>query len=368
MKVSIVIPTLNAGPLFKEVLEAVKAQEFAGEFELVIVDSMSEDGTAELGKKYAQVFFQVRSEDFNHGETRNLAISRSSGDLIALLVQDAMPADRQWLKKLAGNFQDPKVAGAYSRQIARPDCNPLIRLRLQGWGAAQAQRRIQEMESSKVERFQGLKVEADHQVRALKPEQIREVIETFSFDNVSSMVRRSAWEEVKFPGRRFAEDIGWCQEVLSRGYKVVYEPESAVIHSHNKSLWYEFKRVYLDHQNWWQVGKFRIFNRRREVMGASLGGSVRAIRGLWREGLRDCEERGKRKEEGRPGGSPVRATRRVGPKSVAAMVFSLIGWSCYAPFFVFSQNLAQYLGGWADRWKEKYPWYAKIDRWISKGV
>ncbi len=337
MKVSIVIPTLNAGPLFEEVLKAVKAQEIDAEVELVIVDSESDDGTAELARKYAGIFFQVRREEFNHGDTRNLAASRSSGELVALLVQDATPADPHWLKNLADNFSDPRVAGSYSRQIPRPDCNPLLRIRLKGWGAGKPERRVQEITDKGV---CGTRVCPDSQAgglapRKLTPDQIKEVIDTFSFDNVSSMIRRSVWEQVNFPRRKFAEDIGWCREVLGRGYQVVYQPESMVVHSHNKSLWYEFKRIYLDHQNWWQVGRFRIFNRRRELIGASLGGTFRMIKSLGREGARG---------------------------------FPLIYWSGYALFYVFSQNLAQYMGGWSDRWKEKYPWYAKIDKWISQGV
>jgi hypothetical protein len=209
----------------------------------------------------------------------------------------------------------------------------LIRIRLKGWGAGQVVRRIQELKNPLPE---------SKEARKLTPEQIGEIIRTYSFDNVSSMIRRSAWEQVNFPRRRFAEDIGWAKQVLDRGWKIVYEPESMVIHSHNQPLLYEFKRIYLDHQNWWQVGKFRIFNRRREVIGASVGGSWRMIRALWKE------EANRRQECLRP--------------------FSLIYWSLYAPVYIFSQNLAQYMGSWADRWKEKYPWYDKIDRAMSKGV
>jgi len=316
MKVSIVIPTLNAGALFQEVLEAVRAQEFPDKVELVIVDSESEDGTWELSQRYADLCFQIPRIEFNHGQTRNLAIERSSGELIALLVQDASPLDKNWLKNLVRNFENSKVAGVFSRQIARDNCNPLLRLRLEGWGAGKQEKRVQEWRD-----FQGL-----------KPEQI---IELFSFDNVSSMVRREVWEEVHFPARRFAEDILWAKEVMNRGYKIVYEPESVVAHSHNKSLWYEFKRVYLDHSNWWQVGGFRVFNRPIEVLGASLRGAVETIRILFSKDL---------------------------------SFWSWLRWSFYALFFIFSQNLAQYMGGWAERWREKYPWYDKIDKKLSRGV
>jgi len=316
MKISIVIPTLNPGPLLKEVLDAVKSQEFPGETELVIVDSMSDDGGAELAQKYADVFFQVNRREFNHGQTRNLAISKSSGDLIALLVQDATPADKHWLSNLARNFEDAAVAGAYSRQLPRPDCNPLIKMRLLGWGAGRQGKRVQTFTPG-------------------RPLTIQETIDSFSFDNVSSMIRRSVWEKTPFRRRKFAEDILWAKEVLEAGWKIVYDPGSAVVHSHNKSLWYEFRRVYLDHQNWWQVGGFRVFNRRTEFLGATIEGIPGIVKGLAGQGLGTVD---------------------------------FCRWSLYSPFYVFSQNLAQYMGGWADRWKEKYPWYHRVDAFLGKGV
>jgi rhamnosyltransferase len=318
MKVSVVMPTLNAGPLLKEVLEAVRRQEFDGQVELVIADSMSDDGTAELAQKYADVFFQVPRAEFNHGETRNLAVSKSGGELVSLLVQDATPADNKWLQRLADNFRDAKVAGAYSRQLPRPDCYPLIRLRLQGWSAGMTERRVQE--------------KSGKDISGLTP---AEIVGLYGFDNVSSMVRRSVWDEVKFRRRKFAEDVGWAKDVIDRGCKIVYEPESVVIHSHNKPMWYEFKRIYLDHQNWRQTGGFQVFNRLREVFGASVKGTGIAWSGL---------------------------------RSLGISGLLLFYWSAYAPFFVFSQNLAQYMGGWADRRREKYSWYEKVDRFLSKGV
>jgi rhamnosyltransferase len=316
MKVSIVIPTLNAGPLFKEVLEAVRGQEFPGQVELLIVDSMSGDGTAELGRKYADIFLQVERSEFNHGETRNLAVAKAGGELVALLVQDATPADKHWLKKLADNFSDPRVAGAYSRQIPRPDCNPLLKSRLELWGAGQKLKKVQELKAA----------------GEMNP---RQIVESYSFDNVSSMIRRPVWERIPFRRRKFAEDILWAKEVLEAGWKIVFEPASMVVHSHNKSLWYEFRRVYLDHQNWWQVGNFRVFNRPSEVVGASIAALPGTLRGL---------------------------------RSMGLSGFDFLYWSLYAPFYLASQNLAQFMGGWSDRWKVKYSWYDKIDSYLSRGV
>ncbi|MDW7684979.1 MAG: hypothetical protein SCK29_12795, partial [Bacillota bacterium] len=69
-----------------------------------------------------------------------------------------------------------------------------------------------------------------------------------TFDNVSSCIRKSIWQEIPFREISFGEDIDWSKHVIEAGYKIVYEPNSAVIHSHNRSVWYETKRAYLTHR------------------------------------------------------------------------------------------------------------------------
>jgi glycosyltransferase involved in cell wall biosynthesis len=59
-KVSIVIPTLNAGPEFEELLEKVCVQEGDFEHEAIVVDSGSTDGTVELARRYGARVHQIR--------------------------------------------------------------------------------------------------------------------------------------------------------------------------------------------------------------------------------------------------------------------------------------------------------------------
>jgi GT2 family glycosyltransferase len=54
------------------------------------------------------------------------------------------------------------------------------------------------------------------------------------FSNAASCIRRGAWSEERFvlPA---AEDLAWAQEVVAKGWKVVYEPATAVFHSHDET-------------------------------------------------------------------------------------------------------------------------------------
>jgi len=46
--ISVIIPTCNGGKIFSQCLEKIGQQEYDGEIQLVVVDSGSSDGTAEL--------------------------------------------------------------------------------------------------------------------------------------------------------------------------------------------------------------------------------------------------------------------------------------------------------------------------------
>lgn len=318
-RASVVIPTLNGGGRFRECLDALSKQDFEGGFELVVIDSSSTDGTAELARERADVFISIKRNEFNHGLTRNRAIEKCSGEYIALLVQDAAPADNNWLRALVENFEDEKVAGSYSRQVPRPDCPPLIKSRLKRWSATSRQR-IEKSVSSKEE---------------MSEIPGKTLVNLISFDNVSSCIRRSVWEKIPFTKRAFGEDLWWARSVLLAGYKIVFEPNSVVIHSHSNSLWYEFKRVYLDHQNWNDLIGLRLFGRLREVWGASISGVREALEELQGQGL-----------------------------SGASYVY----WAAYSVPYVTSQNLAQYLGANSRRFKDRWPQFESIERMLMQGV
>lgn len=234
MKVSVVIPTLNGGDRFKEALPRIMSQKLEHEFEVVCIDSGSVDGTAEFARSLGARVVLIDKRSFNHGLTRNQGIQASEGEIIALTVQDALPMDEHWLSPLVSCLMEEEDgAGAYSRQLPRPDCNPIIKDRLLNWSAGGMEKNIQ----------------------ALNPETPFETLTPFeklaliSFDNVSSCIRRSVWENHPFQKRNFGEDVVWGHEIIQAGYKIIFQPASMVEHSHNNSLWYEFKRIYADHQN-----------------------------------------------------------------------------------------------------------------------
>ena len=133
MRISLVIPTLNAGPLFDEVLESILALRGTRFDELVAVDSGSSDGTVEKLLRAGFAVHEIPKARFDHGGTRDLGIGKTTGDIVVLLVQDATLQGADWLQKMVEPFADPEVAGVWCRQVPRPVCQPVLKRRILGW-------------------------------------------------------------------------------------------------------------------------------------------------------------------------------------------------------------------------------------------
>src|SRR5579859_5855624 len=230
--VSVVIPAKDAGPLFVEVMEKIRAQESCYPIDVTIVDSGSTDETVVIARKYGANVISIDPAQFNHGLTRNLAIQNTSGEVVVLLTQDALPGDTQLIRNLIKVFDDPLVAGVYGRQVPRPEADVLTRRNLNRWLTGRMKSEVSFINDIS-------------SYRSMTP---YERYKFCNFDNVCSAIRRSVWKEIPFQANQFAEDLDWSKRILEGGWKIAYEPTAFVVHSHNRSVSYEFKRTYLCHR------------------------------------------------------------------------------------------------------------------------
>jgi len=86
-QVSVIIPTYNRAPFVEEAIRSVLAQDFK-DFELVVVDDGSTDGTRETLKRYADSIAILHQEHRGVSSARNTGIKHSQGAYIAFLDSD----------------------------------------------------------------------------------------------------------------------------------------------------------------------------------------------------------------------------------------------------------------------------------------
>ncbi len=227
---SIIIPTRNGAKTLEKVLPAVFSQRSNEPFEVLIVDSESNDGTPELVKQFDVRFFPIRKKDFNHGATRQWAAEQAKGKYVLFLTQDATPVNEHWFSSLISAIESEKGAvGAYSRQIPYPDCHPMDADGILQWFGP----------DRKIYYLDGIHWEN------LSPMERRL---SANFDDVSSCIHRETLLKYPFQPVPYGEDLEWAKRILKQGMKLVYEPSSIAHHSHRRSPLYEFKRRYVDHK------------------------------------------------------------------------------------------------------------------------
>ena len=229
---SVVLVTRNGMATLPSVLDAIARQRVDWPYEIVAVDSSSSDGTADLLRRRADRVLSIDAGAFNHGVTRNMAIEQASGELIVLLVQDAVPASDTWLAALtAPLLAEDTLAGTFARQLPHPGASAITREYLSRWAATSCTAHVAAI---------GGRAEFD----ALDPSSR---FHRCVFDNVCSCIRRSIWTRFPFSETPIAEDIEWARDVLLAGHTLAYVPDAAVLHSHERGARDEFTRTRLLH-------------------------------------------------------------------------------------------------------------------------
>jgi GT2 family glycosyltransferase len=182
-------------------LETLDRQRGGFDLDIVVVDSGSTDATLEIARSRDTRIINLPPGDFDYSRALNLGIEQVGGDLLVSLSAHAIPVDDQWLQRMTAVFEDPRVAGASSRQVPWPDApwQEVHRLAHQFGDAG----------------------------RIYAQPNGQEIV----FSNAASVIRRSVWRDHPFilPA---AEDLEWAQRVVAAGWTIVYEPATAVYHSH----------------------------------------------------------------------------------------------------------------------------------------
>ena len=99
-RVSVVVCTYNGSKTIRDCMEGLLAVDYP-DFEVIVVDDGSTDGTAEIVRQYG--FCVISTKNQGLSSARNTGMKAATGEIIAYLDDDAYP-DPDWLTYLAAAF------------------------------------------------------------------------------------------------------------------------------------------------------------------------------------------------------------------------------------------------------------------------
>ncbi len=117
MRASIIIPAYNAQRTLAECLTACVAQDYP-DFEVIVVDDGSTDGTSAVAQQFEAVQYH-RQPNGGPSSARNTGARLASGEILVYTDADCVP-HADWLKRLAGGFEEGIVAVGGTYAIANP--------------------------------------------------------------------------------------------------------------------------------------------------------------------------------------------------------------------------------------------------------
>lgn len=229
---SIVIPTINSMGHIERLVDSILNQEFKYEYELIIMDSSSTDGTVDFLKKkeFKNIkIINVPTGEFNHSATRMKATKIAEGDYMIFFTHDIIPIGNQFLKNLVRPVLNGKAVASYGVfQIDKKTCDPIDAYLHNKWYKG-----FDDI-TGPISKYCWEK---------FSPELRRKLS---NFDDCSSCIKRDILLELRFPSVPYGEDMLFAKKLLLNGYKIALSKSAKFYHWHRVSFSYLMKRMCID--------------------------------------------------------------------------------------------------------------------------
>ena len=108
--VSVIIPSYNTRHTIFECIRACKAMDYPGQFEIVVVDDGSTDGSEEALSKTEGIRLLRNEKNRGKAAALNFAISQARGEIVACIDSDTYPKKDVLEKAVKHFYEDEKVA------------------------------------------------------------------------------------------------------------------------------------------------------------------------------------------------------------------------------------------------------------------
>ncbi|MDD5072047.1 MAG: glycosyltransferase family 2 protein [Patescibacteria group bacterium] len=240
MDISIIILNYKSRGLALNCVKSIKEADFGVlKYEIIVVDNNSDDGIGEiLSWQYPEIRFVQNKKNLGMGAGNNAGIKKAQGKYAVIMNPDTIAFPDTFLKLYNFMESNPEVGIAgpkqfYPDRTVQNSCYQWYNLltpiyRRTPLGKFKFARKD-------VDRF--LMKDFDHN----SAKEVDWLLGSFLF------CRRACLDQIGLFDERFfmyLEDTDLCRRASSRSWKVIYFPESRIIHNHKResaeTAWYKF--------------------------------------------------------------------------------------------------------------------------------
>lgn len=231
--ISIIVPVKNAAGTLRDLLDSLMKLDYEeGKLEIIVVHGDSTDGTRKIAEEYPVTLVEEEGRGLN--AARNTGVRYSRGEIIAFTDGDCV-VPHNWAKCIAKNFHDP-VVGFVGGPVEGYNKAGLLSVYMD------------ETFFHAKPGFRGRRETTD--------------LKLLQFPAGCNMAfSRHALEKINFFDERIYygfDDLDPVEQLGSRGFRIVLDPEVLVWHQHRTSLWGLLKQ----HFNYGRGGALLIIYKR----------------------------------------------------------------------------------------------------------
>lgn len=220
-KIQVIIPIYKPDHKLIELLKKIKEQSIE-DIPLLIIDSGSNDEYKSEIKNMNCLVKKIDVKTFNHGGTRQMGADMfPDKDIYIFLTQDAILANEKSIENIVKVFDNFNIGCAYGRQLPHKDAN---------------------LFSSYARLFNYKDKSYIYSIN----DKEKYGMKTAFCSNSFAAYRRKALNEIGgFPiNTILSEDMYVAAKMLLNKWSVAYCSDAIVYHSHDYTIWQEFKRYF----------------------------------------------------------------------------------------------------------------------------
>ena len=220
MTVDIICPLYNAKKYIESLQKSLEMQKNVEINKIRYVVTNTNDNIEEILDKYNCAYSKIEKKDFSHSLVREKEAYKSEADIIVFITQDVVIKDEKWLYNLVKGIENGECEAAFSRQLCL---------------------------NNTIEKYTREKNYPDKSYIVSKKDLDKLGLRTFFFSDAAGAIKREVFVKLKgYDGKNLpiSEDMYFAYKLIMNDYRIKYEADSEVIHSHKFTLKQLYRRYY----------------------------------------------------------------------------------------------------------------------------